>query len=362
MYMPRSSGVRISCDYMYQGHRMAVLENEILSVTLLLDQGCSIVEFRYKPLDLDLMYRSPWGMRKWGSWVPTTANPRGSWIDHYPGGWQVIFPSGSTASDYLGAQQGMHGEASLMRWDFEIVEDSSDEVVLLTWVETQRLPFRIERELRLRRERGALSFTEKVTNLSPEPLHCMWGQHPALGEPFLCPELKLYLPQCQISSATGGQSETKRTLPGAQGEWPFLPGTNGMPVDLRAFPSRTEKCSDMLFASELSEGWVAACNPRLRMGFGLSWPLEIWPYLWLWQELQGSRKAPWFGRAYTIGLEPFSSLPDSQVPGLQGAVGNGTALMLNGGESRTAKYHAVAFPYTGKLKRIKENGEVEQEG
>src|SRR5690606_36937219 len=80
LYYPRNYGARISCDYEYRGHRMAVLENELVAVTVLLDQGGSIVEFRYKPLDVDIMYRTPWGMRTWGSWVPTSANSRGSWI------------------------------------------------------------------------------------------------------------------------------------------------------------------------------------------------------------------------------------------------------------------------------------------
>lgn len=360
MYLPRGSGARISCDYTYRGHRVAVLENETLSVTLLLDQGGSIVEFRYKPMDVDVMFRAPWGMRTWGTWVPTTANPRGNWMDHYPGGWQVVFPAGGNASTYRGAEQGLHGEVSLMAWDYEVLLDDAHEVALLTWVETQRLPFRMQRELRLKRGSGALEIRETVENLSAQALHCMWGQHPVLGEPFLGPELELYLPSCRISRALGGEDVPGRVIPCASGEWPYLPGRNGLPVDLRRMLPREQAAYDMFLAAELTEGWVAACNPRLGMGFGMSWPLEMWPYLWIWQEFGGSTNAPWFGRAYALGLEPFSSIPGSNMPGLAGAVHNGTAALFAPYERRSLTYHAVVFPYEGSLQRITPNGKVQQ--
>ncbi|KRE36466.1 DUF4432 family protein [Paenibacillus sp. Soil724D2] len=359
MYLPRSSAARISCEIIYQGQRMAVLENEQIAVTLLLDQGGSIVEFRYKPLDVDVMYRAPWGMRTWGKWVPTTSNPRGNWTDHYPGGWQVIFPAGSMASTYKGAEQGMHGEASLMAWEYEVLLDTPDEVAMLMRVETQRLPFRMERELRLKRGSGTLQIRETVENVSPVEVHCMWGQHPAIGEPFLGPGLELHLPPCRITRSAGGEDLPGRVVPGTSGEWPYLPGREGQPVDLRRMPPREQLAADMLFAAELEEGWVAACNPQLGMGFGISWPLEVWPHLWIWQEFGGTTGAPWFGRAYTMGIEPFSSIPGPDLPGLAGAVANGTAMLFAPFEKKSITFNTVAFAYEGKLQRITPDGEVQ---
>ncbi|WP_127588701.1 hypothetical protein [Paenibacillus koleovorans] len=420
MYTPRGQGARISCDYTYRSHRIAVLEHETLAITLLLDQGGSIVEFRHKPTDIDVMYRSPWGMRTWGSWVPTTAHPRGSWIDHYPGGWQPVFPSGSGPSNYKGAEEGTHGEVCLMGWTHEVIADGPDEVGLRMSVETQRLPFRLVRELRLRQGSDALEIRETATNLSQQPMHAMWGQHPALGEPFLGPELELHLPPCRIARAPGSVSGGSpcRVMPGTSGHWPTLPGhgscsstehkdgeaellgqspclgtgmstaatesgtdvpagPNGPAttaatesgaaapsVDLRRFPPRGRPASDMLYASELAEGWVAATNRPLGVGFGLSWPTEQWPYLWIWQELGGHTAAPWFGRAYALGLEPFSSLPDAETPGLAGAVANGTALLFEPQESRTVTFYASLFATEeGKrLSRLTPDGRAEWTG
>ena len=364
MYTTRAHGARISTDYTFRGYKVAILENELIRVMLLVDRGGDVMEFRYKPLDIDVMWRSPWGLRPQNSWIPTTSPPGGNWMDHYLGGWQVIFPSGGGPSTYQGAQEGVHGEASLIAWQPEIIADTAEEVGLRLTVTTQRLPFKVVRELRLARQSGALRIQETIENLANVPLHCMWGQHPALGEPLVGPDLELVLPSCRVESGPGTLEAPDRIIPGSKGEWPFLPGPDGKPVDLRRLPPRDQPARAMLFATNLAEGWYAACNPKVGLGFGMSWPLESWPILWLWQELGGSMAAPWFGRTYTAALEPFSSRPDESGAGLAGAVANGTALPVGPAERRTVAYTAVAFPYgsasPGQVRRITPAGEVER--
>jgi hypothetical protein len=248
-----------------------------------------------------------------------------------------------------------------MGWEYEVLLDTHDEVALLMRVEMQRMPFRMERELRLKKGSGALKIRETIENLSPQAMPCMWGQHPALGEPFLGPDLELHMPQCRISRGPGGGDLPGRIVPGSSGTWPYLPGRAGQQVDLRRMPPREQQASDMLFAAELAEGWAAASNSQLGLGFGLSWPLELWPYVWIWQEFGGMSNAPWFGRAYALGLEPFSSIPDPDVSGLAGAIANGTAMWVGPGEQRSVSYHAVAFAYESSeaIQRITPDGEIQ---
>ncbi len=59
------------------------------------------------------------------------------------------------------------------------------------------------------------------------------------------------------------------------------------------------------------------------------------PYLWLWQELGASTDYPWWGQAYVVGLEPFSSYPTN---GLAAAVDNGTALRFGPGQRRDLQW------------------------
>jgi len=58
----RNYGCRLHMDYFYKNLRVAVLENEYLRVSVLIDKGTDIFEFLYKPKDMDFMWLSPWGI------------------------------------------------------------------------------------------------------------------------------------------------------------------------------------------------------------------------------------------------------------------------------------------------------------
>lgn len=58
----RNFGCRVM-EYLYRGLPTISLENELLRVTVLAGKGGDIFEFLYKPLDVDFMWRSPWGAR-----------------------------------------------------------------------------------------------------------------------------------------------------------------------------------------------------------------------------------------------------------------------------------------------------------
>ena len=46
------------------------------------------------------------------------------------------------------------------------------------------------------------------------------------------------------------------------------------------------------FLVDLSAGWYALSNDALGLGFALTWPLEVFSCLWLWQELGGTLDYP----------------------------------------------------------------------
>lgn len=41
-------------------------------------------------------------------------------MDYHEGGWQEILPNFGNGGIYKGAEEGLHGEVSLVPWDFEI--------------------------------------------------------------------------------------------------------------------------------------------------------------------------------------------------------------------------------------------------
>ena len=61
----------------------------------------------------------------------------------------------------------------------------------------------------------------------------------------------------------------------------------------------------------LASPWSTRPNDALDLACTLSWDLDVFPYAWLWQELGATAGPPWFGRAYTIAIEPATSFPAS---------------------------------------------------
>jgi len=86
------AGCRISLDWAFKGMRTIILENECLRIVSLLDKGSDIMEFRYKPLDIDLMWHSPMGYRNPSVFVESGTFTLSSFLDFYGGGWQDIPP------------------------------------------------------------------------------------------------------------------------------------------------------------------------------------------------------------------------------------------------------------------------------
>src|SRR5262249_51823725 len=148
-------------------------------------KGADIVEFRYKPRDLDVLWHAPQPLLPPGQLVPTISSKIGSFLDHYSGGWQEIFPAGGSPTEYKGIEFGVHGEVCLLPWDVIVQEDSASRIAVKFAVETIRTPFRLERTLILRSGSPVVEIEESVTNLGEEELAFMWGHHPAFGPPFL---------------------------------------------------------------------------------------------------------------------------------------------------------------------------------
>ena len=180
---PRNHGCRIS-EFSYMGYEALTLQNESLRITLLPGKGTDIIEFLYKPLDVDFMWLSYPGLRPVRPCPGGAADSNGNFLDHYPGGWQEIFPNFGDACQYKGASFGLHGEVSVLPWRYTILEDEPSCVSVLLWVRGVRSPFLIQKTLTLV-SGSVLMIKERLINESQEEMDCTWGHHPALGGSFL---------------------------------------------------------------------------------------------------------------------------------------------------------------------------------
>jgi galactose mutarotase-like enzyme len=277
-----------------------ILENELLRVTVLADQGSDIIELLYKPRDMDFLWRSPQGVRNRHNFVPSTFNSR-PFFDYYEGGWQELFPHGSAPVNYAGAELGFHGEVWGLPWKSEVIEDEPGGVAVRLSVRTARLPLYLERTMSLRATEPVLRLSERVVNEGKRDIEFMWGHHPALGPPFLDRHCILQAPARTIQ------------IDNEMHPWP----TDRTGVDhSRLIPVKTD-AEIMKYLHDLKQGWVAVTNTRMKLGLGLVFDPEVFSCIWLWHEFGYTKDYPWFGRAYVLGVEPQSSMPGAHEHGLR---------------------------------------------
>ena len=352
----RNHGCRVSDSWTFRGLKTAVLENELLRVVVLVDKGADIYQLVHKPTDVDFLWRSPWGVRDPTRFTPTTGSGLGLWLDVYEGGWQTVLPAGGFPSEYGAIDMGLHGEVSTVPWDCTIVEDTADRVSIRLWVRAARTPFFFEKTLALSAGSAVLEIDEALTNEGEETANCVWGEHIALGPPFLSEDCVIDLPGGTVLNDEREFDPSNRLKAGDRAPWPWTEAKDGERIDLSRVPPKSVRAYDMSYITDMPEGWYAITNQRTGVGFGVHFPKELFNYLWYWQSFGGGFGYPWYGRTYNLGLEPFTSYDNR---GLATAAENATALVLEPGQRVEASLRTVAYTGAEGVERIGPDGSVD---
>lgn len=335
----RDYGCRVR-RFQMDGVEMASLENSRLKAVLALGKGADIVELLYKPTDTDFLWHS-FNRLQNITHQSSIAPGDGNFLDSYSGGWQELFPTYGEETHYRGGQIGVHGEACLYPWTCAVTEDTPSCVQLKLTLRTIRTPFLLEKTLTLREDAPRLEIHQKVTNLGSTEQEFMWGHHPAFGRPFLDGNVRLRLDGRPTVTVPGNVAGAPN-CPFAEetsGPWPTLPGRGGVPVDMsRAYPPREKRYMEYLI-SGLEAGKYELVNPEKGLGLRMRWDIGVFPYLWIWGLYCGLEDYPWYGRAYVMGVEPWSSFPGSY----DAARRAGTTLHLAPGAAMETDISAEAF-------------------
>ena len=196
-------------------------------------------------------------------------------------------------------------------------------------------------------------------NEGEEPAHCVWGEHIALGAPFLSEECVIDLPGGLVINHPTENHPNNRLKAGSRSEWPWTEAKEGSRIDLSKVPPKGIRAYDQSYITDMPEGWYAITNRRLGLGFGVLFPKELFRYLWYWQSLGGGSGYPWYGRTYNVGLEPFTSYTNE---GLATAIENGTALRLEPGQHVETSHKAVVYTGAQGVERIDPDGTVARRG
>jgi hypothetical protein len=346
----RNYGCRLR-EFIFRGIRCVTLENEKIRVLVAAEKGADILEFLWKPSDVDVLWHSPTGLRPPGA-AKSAPRPEGEFRDLFAGGWYEMLPNGPEPCTHAGTSWGNHGESTLLPWNYTILQDDPHKIGVRFETRLTRIPLHVEKTMWLHQQSGTLTIEEKVTNFSDQTVEALWGQHPTFGWPFLEENCRVYLPPCkaQIEDKTCIDA---RLAAGQKGEWPWLRNADGEKVDLSVLPAPEMRSHDFVRLTGLEQGWFAIVNPRLQVGWALKWDVQKFPVLGFWQLYRGGSGYPWYGMHYLAALEPANDLPS-----LSHAVARGTATVLSAGASTSTTWEATAFSQPLEVHEVRGNGEI----
>lgn len=334
---------KIEFPTLTHGVRCVRMSNNLISIDVLPDKGADIYALVHKATGIDVMWKSPAGLRgpHEGRFSPDS---QVAWLEQYEGGWQEIAPNGGDPGVYKGVELSFHGECTLLPWSYEIIKESSEEIIVDFQVTMFRSPFRLLRRMILRHDSAVLRFDEQLTNMANEPMDLMWGHHPAYGEPFLSGDCRIQTNATKIVTAITDNTGLKG---GIESAWPFAIDQQGRQRNLGVVPANGDDSSTMAYLTEFDgPPWYAILNPKLGVGVGMTWSADVFKYVWFWQEMGGGAGWPWYKRVYTMALEPWSSYTHLGAGLLTVMDTTKNQLLMQPGETLSASLSVSLFDVT----------------
>jgi galactose mutarotase-like enzyme len=292
-----------------------VLSSDELEVHVVPGNGGDVYSIIDRRTGVDLLWKAPWGT---GLEIGDAETSRGAWLTRAWGGWQLLLPNTGDEAREAGRTWGFHGEAGLRDWT--VVSAGRDELELV--VDLESAPLQLRRVYRV--DGPALSVTTTVRNLAAAPTEFLWGEHPTFGEAF----------------ASGATLEI-------DAEWMRVDSAGGLELaagDRISWPGRTELAGESLdriptgsparflfgYLGGLREGTYLVRNDRLGLSARVTWPLDVFPCVWLWEEIHWTMDAPWNGQAYAVGIEPQAAYPAVGMTELRALGRNGLTIEPEG--------------------------------
>lgn len=311
------------------------MENQLLRVELFPEAGAKIHHFVYKPLDHDLLWHNPK--------VDLQAVAMGrSYDDNFSGGWDELFPN-DAPGEFQGRALADHGELWCRPWECQILKHGPQEVELYLSLRCTTISALVEKWITLREGEARLFFRHRITNTGPEKINFLWKLHPALAVNENC---RVDVPGRQgefVDSAWSRLEDPHLTF-----DWPLAKNHSGQTADLsRVLPIASGK-NDFVYVSRLQDGWCALTDTSRQLGFALTFPKEIFPFVWLFMPAGG-----WRG-IQTVILEPCNTCPkDLAVAWRRGTIGE-----LEGGEVLECHSSAIAYAGVERVAGIDQDGRV----
>ncbi len=268
----------------YNGKKSITLENDKISVTVILSQGGKIASFKYKKNNFELLFDDC--EKSKDDFLPFDNFEKSAW------GFDDAFPNIDEEEFVFNGEKIKypdHGEVWTLGFDYRIENDK-----LILRADSRIFDYTFEKTLSLCGEKLKISYN--IMTKSENPFPCMWTMHCLIH----CEnDMKLMYPK------------TAKKLMNVRYDSKYL-GNFGTVFDYPSdkynfdavFDKSANKCEKVYVANEFSDGVCGAYYPKSDMEFKTYFDTEILKYLGFWVTEGG------FRGDYNCAMEPSTGFFD----------------------------------------------------
>jgi hypothetical protein len=261
---------RVDTDWSYKGLQIVRLENELIRLDVLPQLGAKIWNIVHKPSNRNMLWHNP-------HVAPQTQPFRAHFDDVWSGGWDELIPNDVPTEALFGDVLPDHGEIWSQPAEWEIVENEANSTAV-RFVNYGRIySTRFEKTISLRANKPFFQVQYCYTNLGVTPIDFLWNIHPALNS---SPDTHLDLPSRR---AVTDSWSSLLCDGGTEFRWPYLVTRSGQKIDLRMMPEKGSLADILIYMPDVEAGWYAATDTAAKIGFGISFPKDVFPNLWLFR-------------------------------------------------------------------------------
>jgi len=322
----------INLNWRYCDLEVVRLENEFITIDVLPELGAKIYNFIHRKSNRNLLWHNPR--------IPPARQSMGAKFDDvWSGGWDELIPNDIPTTVFGGEMLPDHGEIWSQPSELRIEDENT--VRFLNYGHV--FPTVFEKTITLRPGESHCTVHYRLTNKGGRPIDFLWNIHPAAA---ISPATRLDVPAVLGIVEKWG---TDHIQPGTEYNWPTAVDRWGQKIDMTSIPPSDSNIADHHYLPDVSQGWYAVTDRQTKVGFGLSFPTNIFPNLWLFRTFGG-----WRG-LYTLILEVSNSLSfDLALARRSGRCGH-----LDAGQSIEAEIKAVAYSGYESIERVNPDGSVQ---
>lgn len=300
-------GCSLQNEWSLNNMPVVFLENKWIKIGILMGRGSDIFEFTHKKENINLLLKLDKPIHNPREYISQRRDTLNQFEDYYYGGWQEILPN-SQPLNYRGASLGQHGEVWLNSWQYSILKNTNEEVSVKCWYRPLRIPLYVEKILTIKFDEPTLFIEEVLTNEASTTVSYMWGHHIAFGLPFLT-HGAIVSTNARSFEAEPAMPAKRRFKSGETYDWPMVMDLNNQQTDAQIVPKAGDfPYSELAYLSDFEENaFYTLSDADKKITFRLDWERDNFPYIWFWQERYGILDAPWWGKAYSIALEPWTN-------------------------------------------------------